>query len=174
MCRGTMSFLITGAVLWLIVSALQTEIAYSAQIDRPTAAAFPLGTGSDVARTRCLTCHGADLVVQQRLPPDGWSRELDKMVAWGAVLTEAERLVLLNYLATHFAQTQSAMRDLAGDALVKARCEVCHDRTLIDQQRLTREGWAREIEKMAGWGAVVTESDETAIAEYLTARRFER
>lgn len=95
------------------------------------------------------------------------------MVGWGAVVTEAERSVLLDYLATHFAQRQSAMPDLAGDALVKARCEVCHDRTLIDQQRLTSEGWAREVEKMAGWGAVVTESEKTAIAEYLAARRSE-
>ena len=96
------------------------------------------------------------------------------MVGWGAVVTEAERSVLLDYLATHFAQRQSAMPDLAGDALVKARCEVCHDRTLIYQQRPNERGVGARSRKDGWLGAVVTASEKTAIAEYLAARRSER
>ena len=48
------------------------------------AAAADLPDGPDVAlvRARCMTCHGADLIVQQRLTQVGWDREVAKMVRW--------------------------------------------------------------------------------------------
>ena len=42
------------------------------------------GPGADVVRTRCLTCHQEDIIRQQRLTHQGWEREVDKMVRWGA------------------------------------------------------------------------------------------
>jgi hypothetical protein len=51
------------------------------------------------------------------------------------------------------------------------RCLTCHDLGLIEQQRLTEAGWVREIDKMIGWGATLTESERDLLAAYL-ARRF--
>jgi mono/diheme cytochrome c family protein len=50
----------------------------------------------------CLSCHGADLTEQQRLSPTGWTREVEKMMRWGAQLTETEKAALVDYLAGRF------------------------------------------------------------------------
>ena len=47
-------------------------------------------------------------------------------------------------------------------------CFVCHDEHMMQQQRLTREQWDREINKMTGWGAPVKPQDRTAILDYLS------
>ena len=59
----------------------------------------PARAGEDVYNRACIVCHGADLVEQQRLTLAGWTREVGKMVAWGAPVSEAERPVLAAYLA---------------------------------------------------------------------------
>ena len=46
-------------------------------------------------------------------------------------------------------------------------CVPCHSLRLIHSQRLTRAGWNRELDKMAGWGTVV--GDREALLEYLAA-----
>ena len=142
-----------------------------AQDPTPTGAALPTGEGSDIARRSCLGCHGADLIAQQRLTRDEWSRELDKMVAWGAAVAGPERPLLLDYLASRFGKAAPPpVPNIATADLLRMRCQVCHDRTLIDQQRLTVDGWRREIDKMVAWGALATEVEKAALAEHLAAR----
>ena len=63
---------------------------------------LPVGDDSALVRQRCLVCHDADLVAQQRLNEAGWSRELDKMARWGASFTDEERRRLLDYVVRHF------------------------------------------------------------------------
>jgi cytochrome c5 len=58
------------------------------------------GAAADLLKTRCTVCHRTDLIEAQRLDADGWRRELAKMMGWGAVLTPAERDVVLDYLAS--------------------------------------------------------------------------
>jgi len=62
--------------------------------------------GQDVLTRRCLGCHQADLIEQQRLAASGWTRELEKMGRWGATLPDAERDDLLRYLSNHFGPTR--------------------------------------------------------------------
>jgi cytochrome c5 len=169
--RSTARLLTVVAVMWLSAMAMRAAAAGRSQSPAPFEAALPAGEGSDVARRRCLTCHGGDLIAQQRLARDAWGREIDKMMGWGARVTEPERLVLLEYLATHFGATgPQPVRNPAGADLLRMRCQVCHDGTLIDQQRLTLDGWMREIDKMRAWGARMTDVEKAALAEYLGAR----
>jgi sulfite oxidase len=58
--------------------------------------------GKAVYDARCLACHDDRLVGQQRLSPRGWSAEVDKMVGWGAGVTETEKASLIEYLAQRF------------------------------------------------------------------------
>jgi mono/diheme cytochrome c family protein len=139
------------------------------------AAALPAGAGGDIARAACLQCHGSELITQQRLSRDGWLREIDKMVGWGAKVGEAEKPVLAGYLAAHFpdgeVSTVSAEPAEAGARVLQTRCVSCHSVDLIEQQRLDVAGWSREADKMMGWGAVLTPDEKTALVDYL-ARRF--
>ncbi|MBL8168879.1 MAG: hypothetical protein JNJ50_12025, partial [Acidobacteria bacterium] len=42
--------------------------------------------------------HEIDLTAQQRLTKPGWTREVEKMVRWGASVTDAEKGPLVDYL----------------------------------------------------------------------------
>ena len=58
--------------------------------------------GAAIFESRCLPCHEADLVTQQRLARGTWAREVDKMVRWGAAVRESEKDALVDYLAARF------------------------------------------------------------------------
>jgi cytochrome c553 len=166
------------AVLWSIM-VVSTTVHGAFGDARPkqdpgtSSLALPAATGSDTVRNRCVTCHGADLIVQQRLSREGWTREVDKMIAWGAVVNEAEKGQLVEYLAGQFASTRSLNAPDRSDSsearIVTARCLTCHDRRLIDQQRLTAEGWTRVIDKMVGWGATVSAAERAELVEHFTS-----
>ena len=53
-------------------------------------------------------------------------------------------------------------------AKVKAACTSCHNTTRITEQHMTREQWAKQLEKMEGLGAVIEDSDRDAMLNYLT------
>ena len=134
---------------------------------------LPAGSGQEIVTARCLGCHEADLITQQRLSRAGWGRELDKMIRWGAVVETAEREPMLDYLSAHFTPkpVPSHIVATAGtEAIYKRACYTCHEDDLIQSQRLTRSGWTREVDKMIRWGAVVTDAERDALIEYLTAR----
>lgn len=139
---------------------------------------LPAGAGATIFRRRCLSCHGADLTVSQRLSRPGWVREIDKMVRWGAVLSDdsgrdSEREVLIDYLAANFAPRRKSAEKPAvvgtGQEIFGRKCLTCHEADLSTQQRLSRAGWVREVEKMVRWGAIVTESERDPLIDYLMA-----
>ena len=168
------------AVLWpIMVVSMTAHAAFGdgrpKQDPGPSSLALPVVTGSDTVRNRCVTCHGADLIVQQRLSREGWTREVDKMIAWGAEVNEAEKGRLVDYLAVQFASIRSqaspppGLTDSGGARIVTAQCLTCHDRRLIDQQRLTAEGWTRVIDKMVGWGATVSAAERAELVEHFAS-----
>ncbi len=63
---------------------------------------LPEGKGVELARDKCVTCHEADVIVAQRLTRQGWTREVEKMVRWGAKVTDAEKGPLVDYLSKHY------------------------------------------------------------------------
>ena len=136
---------------------------------------LPPGSGADAVRARCTGCHGPALIVQQRLTREGWAREIDKMVGWGAVATDADREALLNYLSTTFGVRPSSApiavgTEGPGAAILQTRCQSCHDLRLVQQQRLDATGWRREVDKMIGWGALLDDSEREALVGYLAGR----
>ena len=134
-------------------------------------ATLPEGAGVEVLRARCLSCHESDLIESQRLTRDGWTREIDKMVRWGATVPDSDRVALTSYLSTHFAPAPVASHEQAGpgEAIFKRACLACHGADLTEQQRLSPTGWTREVEKMMRWGASVTEAEKVALVDYLSA-----
>jgi cytochrome c5 len=137
-------------------------------------AALPDGPGAPVVKARCLTCHEADLITAQRLSRTGWTREIDKMIRWGAQVPDTDRDSLTTYLATRFAPVPVAShaRAAEGEAVYKRACIVCHDGDLIEQQRLSRPAWVREVDKMIRWGAPVADADKDALVDYLATSRI--
>lgn len=129
-------------------------------------------------RTRCLTCHGVDLIDQQRLTRAGWERELDKMIRWGAVVPDTARAPLLDALQQRSdARASSRQADVPatrGRMVFEQRCLRCHRADIVEQQRLSPAGWRRELDKMIAWGARVDSEDREPLLEYLSERHPSR
>jgi len=158
----------------LIKLSLALTVAVCGLMNANTRAArqdLPEGKGAELARDKCLNCHEADLIVSQRLSRQGWTREVEKMIRWGAVATEAEKEALIDYFAAHFKPRSAASPQAAGDdqgkKIFEEKCLLCHEADLTEQQRLSRQGWTREVEKMIRWGAAVSDAEKEPLIDYL-------
>ena len=80
---------------------LASPLSVSAQKASATAD-LPAGPMQAKATTTCLECHEARIILQQRLSKAAWTKEVDKMTKWGAVVDPADRDVLIDYLSTNF------------------------------------------------------------------------
>ena len=50
----------------------------------------------------CTECHDAGIVMQQRLSKEAWTKEVDKMIKWGALVEAADRDSFIDYLSANF------------------------------------------------------------------------
>jgi quinoprotein glucose dehydrogenase len=66
------------------------------------AALLPAGPGRDITIRACSTCHGLDVVTNQRLTPQEWNNVVQTMSAKGAAATPAELNLIQSYLAHAF------------------------------------------------------------------------
>ena len=60
------------------------------------------------ATTACLECHEARIILQQRLSKAAWTKEVDKMTKWGAVVEPADRDAVIDYLSANFSPDKPA------------------------------------------------------------------
>jgi hypothetical protein len=57
----------------------------------------------------------------------------------------------------------------AAQAKVTTACMECHESRIILQQRLSKPAWAKEVDKMVKWGALVDPADQDSFVDYLSA-----
>ncbi|HMK23698.1 MAG TPA: hypothetical protein VK466_15310 [Terriglobales bacterium] len=81
----------------LLLAALVTPL-LRAQSDSE----LPAGPMQAKATTACTECHEARIIVQQRLSKAAWTKEVDKMTKWGALVDPLDRDALIDYLSTNF------------------------------------------------------------------------
>jgi cytochrome c5 len=131
---------------------------------------LPEGKGATIVRDKCLTCHEADLIIMQRLSRQGWTREIEKMIRWGATVAETEKEILVDYLAAHFSPKPALTKtdEARGKEIFEKSCLVCHAADLTEQQRLSRQGWTREVDKMIRWGAIVADQEKEQLIDFLS------
>jgi cytochrome c5 len=161
--------------LKIVLALVAAALAVSVSIHRtPVNAAqpdLPDGKGVELARDKCVTCHEADLIIAQRLSKQGWTREVEKMIRWGAKVNDTEKETLVEYFSTHFPQRKTttvvATNEARGKQIFEDKCLVCHEVDLTEAQRLSKQGWTREVEKMIRWGAKVTDAEKELLVEYL-------
>jgi hypothetical protein len=66
------------------------------------AADLPPGPMQAKATAACTECHEARILLQQRLSKAAWTKEVDKMTKWGALVDPADREALIDYLSENF------------------------------------------------------------------------
>jgi cytochrome c2 len=69
---------------------------------RPVASHAAPEAGAATFKKVCLTCHEADIIEQQKLTPTGWTRSVEKMMRWGAAVSDADKQPLVDYLAARY------------------------------------------------------------------------
>jgi hypothetical protein len=65
-------------------------------------AVLPEGPNRALVVERCAVCHPIEQVVAQRRTPEDWQRQVPRMVGFGAVASEDEQDLILDYLETVF------------------------------------------------------------------------
>jgi hypothetical protein len=68
----------------------------------------PSGPAKEKAEAACLTCHEARIILQQRLTKAAWTKEIDKMMKWGAEVDPKDRDLMIDYFSTNFGPDQPA------------------------------------------------------------------
>ncbi len=81
-----------GAIIWLAFPILL-------QAQSPE---LPPGPLQAKVRTACTECHDSHIIVQQRLSDKAWSKEVDKMIKWGALVDSGDREAFIDYLSVNF------------------------------------------------------------------------
>ena len=88
----------------ICVTALCLGFAVCAFGQAPSAPGKPLPPGPMKAKVKatCTQCHAPDRITEQHLSRGEWTAELQKMEGLGAVIPEADRKAILDYLARNF------------------------------------------------------------------------
>lgn len=73
-------------------------------LSHPQTADLPPGPVRAKFDTACLECHDARIIAQQRLGKGAWTKEVEKMIRWGAVVDPGDRDAFIDYLSASFAE----------------------------------------------------------------------
>ena len=92
----------------LMLAALSTPLLIPGETTATLNEGLPAGAMQQKATTACLECHEARIILQQRLNKASWTKEVDKMIKWGAVVDATDRDALIDYLSTNFSPDKPA------------------------------------------------------------------
>jgi hypothetical protein len=81
---------------------------YAAPLFWAQSADLPPGPMQAKVRTACMECHESRIILQQRLSKKVWTKEVDKMIKWGAVVDPADRDAFIDYLSVNFGPDKPA------------------------------------------------------------------
>jgi hypothetical protein len=70
---------------------------------------LPPGPMQQKVTTACTECHESRIILQQRLSKPAWTKEVDKMIKWGAVVDAGDRDAFIDYLSTNFSPDKPPM-----------------------------------------------------------------
>jgi hypothetical protein len=92
MFRGNAKILLLGMLLLGLA-------AVNAQAQAPQLPESPV---REKVETACTECHDSNIIVQQRISKAAWTKELDKMTKWGALVAPTDRDTIIEYLSVNF------------------------------------------------------------------------
>lgn len=145
------------------------------------AAALPEGSGKGLVASTCSKCHALSVVTSRKKRGAEWESTVNDMVAKGAQITTDEAKSIAQYLAAHFSPDTpptpaasgqakaSPFPDLPGKDVFMNKCFQCHNEAMWKTLRQDKKGWEISIYPMVGRGALWTQEEISAMAEYLAA-----
>jgi len=179
------------AVLWLAIAVILagSVMPVAAQNrrgrNRPIVE-LPKGAVRQVILNSCTACHGIDDYAYYAMDRTGWQKLIDSMKEKGAVISDDDRSILLDWLVSKFGPDSkpfprtraegpilnfgggdTAARDAAAKRVVESVCRTCHTLERIEVAKYTEDKW-RDIEtEMRTKGAQIDAADVAPLAQYL-------
>lgn len=144
---------------------------------------LPDGPGKSQVSAQCANCHALDVALSKRGTTAEWSAIIRTMVERGATITDADAAIVAAYLGQNFGPgapapaptarpgQASALPDLPGRDVLTRRCMQCHQMSMWTALHQDRKAWESTIYRMVGRGALWTEDDIRAMADYLARIR---
>jgi competence protein ComEA len=86
----------------------------SAQAPSAPGKTLPPGPMQAKVKAACASCHNTSRITEQHLTRQQWSDQLEKMEGLGAVVSDADRDAMLNYLTKNFGPGKGAAAKTAG------------------------------------------------------------
>ena len=143
-----------------------------------------------VLNSACATCHDLAGVQPGLYTTAEWQETIDRMIGYGAALTEDQNRVIIEYLATDAATTEDSEGEAgpdedgeagpeedgeadpeAAETLLASACATCHDLTGVQPGLYTAAEWLETINRMVEYGAAVTDEQADLIVDYLATDR---
>ena len=142
---------------------------------------LPEGPGRSLVSMQCVNCHALDVALSKRGTAEEWRGILRTMVERGATITDADAAMIAAYLGQNFGPNAAApaarpaqvagLPDLPGRDVLTRRCMQCHQMSMWTALRQDRRAWESTVYRMVGRGALWTEDDIRAMADYLARIR---
>lgn len=178
-----MLLLIRAAALLLGVSCWAASLPLEAQTAEGRATTLPEGPGRSLVTAQCIGCHTLDIALSKRGTADEWRTTVQTMIDRGAPITTQDAAAMATYLGQHFGPDAppaaatpvsgqaSALPDGPGKEVLMRRCFQCHQMSMWSALRQERLAWESVIYRMIGRGALWTEDEIRAMADYLARVR---
>ena len=92
-------------LIWILVACNDgtKPVPVNSASEAVTPVMEPAKNGAELLNERCSSCHGLNKIKQTKKTPSQWDQSVSRMIAKGARLTEAEKILLLDYLNMKFA-----------------------------------------------------------------------
>jgi cytochrome c5 len=145
---------------------------------------LPEGPGQALVTRQCVGCHTLEVALGKRGTADEWRATVQTMIDRGAPITSQDAAAMASYLGQHFGpgasaasaaaapqSAVSALPDGPGKDVLMKRCFQCHQMSMWSALRQDRKAWEGVIYRMIGRGALWTEDEIRAMADYLARVR---
>ncbi len=162
------------AVAWC-VSIGVASLPLHAQSAGSRAPVLPDGPGKSLVATLCDSCHTLEVSLDRRGTADDWRGVVRAMNEVGARISAEDAATIASYLGTYFGPAPTASKAAAkspspaapGKDILAKKCFQCHSASMFGALRTDRRGWEGVLYRMVGRGALWTEEEIGAMADYL-------
>ena len=142
---------------------------------------LPRGAVRQVILNDCTACHGIDDYAYYAMDRAGWQKLIESMKQKGAVVSDEDQSILLDWLVTKFgpdskpfprARAEGPLLnfgggDAAAKRLLDSVCRTCHTLERIEVAKNTEERWRDIVTDMKTKGAQLDAADVAPLATYL-------
>jgi cytochrome c5 len=147
---------------------------------------LPRGAVRQVILDSCTACHGIDDYAYYAMDRDGWQKLVDGMKEKGAVISDENRSILLDWLVSKFGPDSkpfprvradgpilnfgggdAAARDVAAKRVLDSVCRTCHTLERIEVAKYNQAKWREIVADMKTKGAQLDDADVAPLADYL-------